>query len=62
LGVFLEGYPCFWVRNRVFARANAQVLKWARQKFAETDKKFVKMRAFFAEISKNKHFLGTFGF
>jgi hypothetical protein len=31
---------------RVFARANTQVLKWARQKCAESGKKFAKVRAF----------------
>jgi hypothetical protein len=28
------------------ARANAQVLKWVRQKYVKSGKKFAKMRAF----------------
>jgi len=52
----------FWVVRRVFARANAQVLKWARQKCREIGKKFAKARAFWAEITKNRRFLSMFDF
>ena len=38
--------PCFWAVMRDFARANAQVLKWARQKCVKSGKKFAKVCAF----------------
>ena len=50
----------FWPKKGVFVRANAQVLKWVRQKCAKSCKKFAKVRAFEQKLTGIEPLLITF--
>jgi len=56
LGIF-GGCLCFWAVMRVFARANAQVLKWVRQKCSKSCKNVHEINQKLQEMRTNARFL-----
>jgi len=51
------GNLCFWAVKGVFARTNAQVLKWVRQKLGKIRRNLQKWARFEQKLTKMKAFL-----